>query len=101
MNGDTPGRVILGLFDEPLTIEALPPGDTVRWVPKRKAQVVCAIRVGLLSREEACDRYCISNTELLSWESLLDEHGLKALRATHVQHYRNAATSTDQDTDSS
>ncbi len=101
MSGDSPGRAILDPFGEPLTVETLPPGNTVRWVPRRKAQVVCAIRGGLISREEACDRYGISDAELFSWERLLDEHGLRALHATRAQRYRTTTTSTDQDIGSS
>lgn len=81
-------------FGEPLTAETLPPADTVRWVPRRKAQVVCAIRGGLITREEACSRYGISNAELFGWERLLDEEGPRALRATRTQRYRTIRRST-------
>ncbi len=91
MSGDSPGRVIIDPFGEPLTVNTLPPADTVRWVPRRKARVVCAIRGGLISRQEACDRYSISDAELFSWEKLLDDHGLRALRVTRTQRYRQAS----------
>ncbi len=97
MSGDSPGRVIIDPFGEPLTVNTLPPADTVRWVPRRKARVVCAIRGGLISRQEACDRYGISDAELFSWEKLLDAHGLRALRVTRTQRYRQASTSTGED----
>ncbi len=97
MSGDSPGRAMIDPFGEPLTIDTLPPADTVRWVPRRKAQVVCAIRGGLISRQEACDRYGISDAELFSWEKLLDDHGLRALRVTRPQRYRQAATSMGED----
>jgi len=97
MSGNDTGRAAIDPFGEPLTLETLPPTDTVRWVPRRKAQVVCAIRGGLISRQEACERYGISDAELFSWEKLLDDHGLRALRVTRTQRYRQAATSTDDD----
>ncbi len=97
MSGNSPGRAVIDPFGEPLTVDTLPPADTTRWVARRKAQVVCAIRGGLISRREACDRYGISEAELFSWEKLLDDHGLRALRATSTQRYRQATTSTGED----
>ncbi len=97
MSGDSPGRAVIDPFAEPLTVDTLPPADTTRWVPRRKARVVCAIRGGLISRQEACDRYDISDAELCSWEKLLNGHGLMALRVTSTQCYRQAATSTGED----
>ncbi len=94
MSGNSPGRAVIDPFGEPLTVDTLPPADTARWVPRRKAQVVCAIRGGLISRQEACDRYGISDAELFSWEKLLDDHGLGALRVTSTQRYRKSTTST-------
>jgi len=97
MNGDRPGRTLIDPFGEPLTIDRLPPSNTVRWVVRRKVQVVCAIREGLISQRVACDRYGISDAELLSWERLLNDDGPKALRVTSIQRYRQPATSTDED----
>ena len=97
MSGNSSGRTVIDPYGEPLTVETLPPADTVRWVPRRKAQVVCAIRGGLISRQEACDRYGISDAELFSWEKLLDDHGLRALRVTSTQRYRKSTTSTGED----
>ncbi len=97
MSGDSPGRILVDPFGDFLTVETLPPADTVRWVPRRKAQVVCAIRGGLISRREACARYGISDAELFSWEKLLEDHGPRALRVTSTQRYRQPATSADED----
>lgn len=69
-------------------IDRLPPPDTRRWVTRRKAQVVAAVRSGLLTFEEACQRYSLSEEEFKSWQSLLDHHGLNGLRATRMQEYR-------------
>ena len=97
MSGNSPSRAVIDPFGEPLTVDTLPPADTVRWVPRRNVQVVCAVRGGVITRQEACDRYGISDEELFSWEVLLDDHGLRALRVTKAQRYRQAATSTDKD----
>ena len=66
----------------------LPPPDTKRWVMRRKAAVVFAVRAGVLSLEEACLRYHLSVEEFLSWQRLIDDHGIKALRTTYLQKYR-------------
>jgi hypothetical protein len=68
----------------------LPPADTIRWSPSRKAAVVAAARAGLISREEACARYLLSDEELVSWEKALDRNGVPGLRTTRQQSYRFA-----------
>jgi hypothetical protein len=67
---------------------ALPPADTKRWSPSRKAAVVAAARAGLISREEACARYMLSDEELVAWERALDQNGVPGLRSTRLQCYR-------------
>jgi len=71
-----------------MTLDDLPSQNTKRWVIRRKAQVVVAVRSGLLSLEEACDRYNLSVEEFLSWQRLIDRHGIGGLRATRLQQYR-------------
>lgn len=66
----------------------LPPADTRRWVISRKAQVLDAIRDGVLSRAEACARYGISEAELRLWERAVACAGVPGLRVTRVQIYR-------------
>jgi hypothetical protein len=66
----------------------LPPPETERWVARRKAQVVGAVRAGRLSLEEACARYRLSAEEFLAWERMIDRHGLPGLRVTRLQRYR-------------
>ena len=73
MSGESPVRAVIDPFGELLTVDTPPPADTGRWVPRRKAQLVCAIQGGLISRHEACDRYGISDAELFSWEKLLED----------------------------
>jgi hypothetical protein len=66
----------------------LPPVDTKRWSPSRKAAVVAAARAGLISREEARARYMLSDEELVAWERDFDENGVPGLRTTRLQCYR-------------
>jgi hypothetical protein len=81
-------KYVIGPDGSPLTIADLPPTNTRRWVIRRKAEVVAAVRGGLLSLEEACQRYTLTVEEFLSWQSSIDEHGLAGLRTTRIQHYR-------------
>jgi len=73
-----------------ISIEDLPPADTVRWVTARKAIVVDAVRSGLISLEDACRRYALSVEEFVGWQSLLDQHGVAALRVTRAHQFRKA-----------
>ena len=43
---------------------------------------------GLLSLEEACNRYTLTMDEFLSWQISIDKHGLAGLRTTRIQQYR-------------
>ncbi len=70
---------------------SLPPADTERWSPRRKAAVVAATRNGVITRSEACARYQLSPEELSSWEAALDENGIPGLRSTRQQIYRVTA----------
>lgn len=71
-----------------VSLDSLPPPETKRWVIRRKAEVVAAVRAGILSLEEACARYTLSVEEFLSWQRLVDSHGLPGLRVTRLQDYR-------------
>jgi hypothetical protein len=71
-----------------LTLADLPAPDTKRWVIRRKAEVIAAVRSGLLSLEEACNRYMLTVDELLSWQDAVDQHGMVGLRATRIRQYR-------------
>ena len=60
---------------------------------RRKAEVVAAVRGGLLTKEEACELWALTPEELTSWENLIDRYGVRALRATRLQQYRNGTPS--------
>ena len=85
---NTRARYVIGPDGRVLTLADLPPRDTKRWVIRRKAALVAAVRGGLLTLEEACERYALTIEEYLSWQTTLDRHGLAGLRATRVQDYR-------------
>lgn len=81
-------RWVVGPLGGRLTLAHLPPPDTSRWVPRRKAEVIAAVRGGLLDRAEACRRYALSDEELRLWERAMDCAGVPGLRVTRVQIYR-------------
>lgn len=83
---------VIGPEGRPITKADLPPPNTKRWVIRRKAEVVMAVRGGLISLDEACKRYTLSIEEFLSWQRAIDSHGLPGLRVTRVQHYRPTTT---------
>ncbi|HLU91257.1 MAG TPA: DUF1153 domain-containing protein [Pedomonas sp.] len=82
-------QAVIGPLGEPLTLENLPPPDTTRWVVRRKAEVVAAVKGGLLTMEEACARYSLSVEEYLSWQRSVERNGMPGLRVTRVQQYRS------------
>lgn len=66
----------------------LPAPGTKRWVIRRKAAVVDAVRKGTLTLDDACRHYNLSHEEFNSWQRLIDRHGPRGLRATRVKEYR-------------
>jgi len=88
-SGNRPAKRVIGPNGMELTMETLPPPDTRRWVIRRKAEVVAAIRGGLLTAEEACARYSLSEEEVESWQRLIESHGMAGLRTTRVNLYRS------------
>jgi len=83
---------VIGPDGTPLTLSDLPPADTKRWVIRRKAEVVAAVRGGLISLEVACERYSLTVEEFLGWQKAIDRHGLAGLRTTRLQQYRDVET---------
>jgi len=72
----------------PLTFADLPPAGTTRWVVRRKAEVVAAVRGGLLTLDEACRRYRLTVEEYSGWQHAFDAYGTLGLRITRSQRYR-------------
>jgi Protein of unknown function (DUF1153) len=67
----------------------LPPRGTRRWVARRKAAVVTAVRNGAIGLEEACRRYELSEEEFHAWERGIAAYGVAGLRVTRLQIYRD------------
>ena len=75
----------------------MPAPTPKRWVIRRKAEVVAAVRDGLLTLEEACSRYMLTVEEFLSWQYSIDQCGLAGLRTRQIPannsgHNRRAGT---------
>jgi hypothetical protein len=68
----------------------LPPPETKRWVPRRKAVIVNAVRCGAISLEEVCRRYQLSVEEFVTWQRAIETNGVPGLRVTRLQMYRHA-----------
>ena len=83
-----PAKVI-GPLGEALTLELLPPPTTRRWVVRRKAEVVAAVSGGLLTVDEACQRYALSLEEFTGWQRAVDRSGMPGLRVTRLKQYRD------------
>ena len=72
----------------PLTLGDLPHSNQQRWVPRLKANVVFAVRGGLISLEEACSLYRLTRQEFAIWEQALDLSGMRGLRVTRIRRDR-------------
>lgn len=87
---------IVRMTERQRELDKLPSPKTRRWVMRRKAQVVTAVRNGLLTLPEACERYHLSEEEFKSWAHLMDSHGVHGLRATRIQEYRGIGSHGDE-----
>jgi len=81
-------NVVIGPEGTPLTLADLPKPNTVRWVIRRKAEVVAAVRGGLLTLDSALERYGLSAEEFMSWQRTIESYGIAGLRTTRTQQYR-------------
>ena len=88
LSQETLSRAVVGPDGRKITLADRPAPGIQRWVTRRKAEVVSAVRGELLTREDACRRYEISEEEFQGWERLFDRHGVKGLRTTRLQNYR-------------
>jgi hypothetical protein len=80
---------VMGPNGKWLSLADLPAPDTKRWVPRRKAEVVAAVRGGILSLDDACARYALTVEEFLSWQRNVERYGLQGLRATRHHDSRH------------
>ena len=81
---------LYAIADPACPMADLPPPDVKRWTIRLKVAVVTAVAVGVLTREEACRRYQLSEEEFLSWQQAFEAHGLRGLRSTRLQQYRGS-----------
>ncbi len=65
-------------------VHKLPSVNTIRWTIRRKVEIVAAVRNGLLTLDEASERYRLSAEEFLHWERLIAARGLRGLKATRL-----------------
>ena len=86
---------VIGPLGEALTMDLLPPPSTTRWVVRRKAEVLAAVRGGILSVDQACKRYSISLEEFTGWQRAVERSGMPGLRVTRIKQYRDLYERTD------
>jgi Protein of unknown function (DUF1153) len=73
----------------------LPPPETKRWSSRRKAAIPLAVRTGVITSEEACQCYLLSEEELAGWEVAFDRAGIPGLLVTRLQSHRRPALSSN------
>ena len=71
--------LVIGPLGERLTLDKLPSSDTTRWTVRRKAEVVAAVAGGLMTFDEACDRYALTIEEFTSWQRAVNRSGVNDL----------------------
>ncbi len=71
-----------------MILKQLPPPDTKRWVISRKAAVVTAVKNGAITLDDVCWFYDISVEEFLTWQEMIEKHGIRGLHVTKLQEFR-------------
>lgn len=85
---------VVGPLGQRMTLDDLPAPDTDRWIARRKAEVVAAVNGGMLSIQDACERYQLSLEEFASWQRAALRAGIPGLRITKSQQYRDVYSKT-------
>ena len=82
MNRDKtrPIAYVIGPTGDILTKEDLPSPNTKRWVIRRKAEVVVAVRGGLLTLDDACKRYRLTVEEFATWQRAVETMPRRPIR---------------------
>lgn len=62
--------------------DTLPPADIQRWLTAHKVQVIHAVRAGIITLEEACQRYALSVEEFIQWQTLADRQAYPVRRSS-------------------
>lgn len=81
-------RVVRLPDGEILSVADLPDPGVVRWTVVRKQNVVRAVVHGLISQQEAIEKYELSEDEFLNWLQRYREFGTDGLKSTKMQAYR-------------
>jgi len=81
---------VIGPDGRILTLADLPAPTTVRWIARRKAEIVASVNGGLLSMAEACAHYSLSEDEFLQWSRSWSEFGLSGLHLRSRRRKRHA-----------
>jgi hypothetical protein len=68
---------VVGPYGSPLTLADLPAPGTTRWGIRRKAEIIAAVRGGLLSLEEACSHYTLTVEEFLKCVAVAKDHTIR------------------------
>ena len=77
---------VIGPTGRKLTLADLPAPGTMYWVDRRKADVVAAVRGGLISFDQARTRYMLSAEEFISWQKLTIRERRSRQLSEHVSH---------------
>jgi len=77
---ERPHKIVLGPEGYPISRSTLPSPKNARWVARRKAEILAAIKGGLLTASEACEQYRLSPEELDAWKEAERSFGLTGLR---------------------
>lgn len=80
---------VRGADGSALSLSDLPAANSQRWVTRHKANVVAAVRGGLISLDDVCLRYGVTTEEFLVWSGAFDRFGVKGLRTTRSQKNKN------------
>jgi Protein of unknown function (DUF1153) len=71
----------IGADGKRVTLADLPSATHKRWFSHHKEIVVIAVSKGLLTFEEACERYSLTLDEYLAWQRTLESQSAHRLRA--------------------
>jgi hypothetical protein len=77
---------VIGPTGARLTLADLPPPGAMHWVDRKKAEVVAAVRGGLISFEQASSRYMLSAEEFITWQKLVGDPKPRPATASRRHH---------------
>ena len=80
--------IVVGPCGDVLTRREMPQNFRLRWTARRKAEVVIAVETGILSLNEACERYIISPEEFFVWKNDYARQGMESLRCSALKRQR-------------